>query len=126
MINWTGKRVLVCGGAGMIGSHLSQRLVEMGAQVTVADNLSSGSKRNIEHIKKSVKFKEYDLRSEELAMTVAYGQDAVFQLAADMGGIGYITRVGADIMYNSGLINMNMLKAAVRNDVPLYFYSSSA
>jgi len=124
MLNWEHKKVLVCGGAGMIGSHMSRRLLELGAEVTVADNLSSGSKKNIETL--YIDFEEVDLRDKGVCETLVKGKDAVFQLAADMGGIGYITAIGAQIMHNSAMINLNMLEAARREATPNYFYSSSA
>ncbi len=125
-INWGEKKVLVCGGAGMIGSHLARELAKRGAEVTIADNLSSGSKKNIEDIVNQVEFHAIDLREFPTCLEMARGKDCVFQLAANMGGIGYITAVGADIMRDSALINLNMLEAANRQQVANYFYSSSA
>jgi nucleoside-diphosphate-sugar epimerase len=52
--------------------------------------------------------------------------DYVFNFAADMGGIGYITKVGADVMWNNVMINANMLKASVKNGVRRFFFASSA
>jgi nucleoside-diphosphate-sugar epimerase len=124
--NWAGKRVLVCGGAGMIGSHVARRLLHEGAVVSVADDLSSGSERNIADIRDQVDFHRLDLRDYGACQSVADGKDCIFQFAADMGGIGYITAIGADIMRNSVSINLNMLQAAQQCSVPEYFYSSSA
>jgi nucleoside-diphosphate-sugar epimerase len=126
LINWAGKRVLVAGGAGLIGSHLARTLVNKGSEVSVADNLSSGSLKNIEDIKNRVKFVSADLRKENNCKKLTKDKDYVFQLAANMGGIGYITAVGADIMRDNILINTNMLHAAFENKVGGYFYSSSA
>jgi len=124
--NWKNKRVLVCGGAGLIGSHLARRLLKEGAKVTIVDSLSSGSRQNIRDIISDVDLNAEDLRDSEVCNLFSRGKDYVFQLAADMGGIGYITTIGADIMKNSARINLNMLEAARRNKVPNYFYSSSA
>lgn len=126
MVNWKHQKVLVCGGAGMIGSHLARRLLKEGADVTIVDNLSSGSRKNIEDIKMDVDFVKQDLRNYDNCKLRSRGMDFVFQLAADMGGIGYITAIGAQIVHNSGLINLNMFEAGKNNDVPNYFYSSSA
>ena len=126
VINWAGKRVLVAGGAGLIGSHLARTLVNKGAKVSVADNLSSGSLKNIEDIKNKVKFVSADLRKEDNCKKLTKDKDYVFQLAANMGGIGYITAVGADIMRDNILINTNMLQTALENKIGGYFYSSSA
>ena len=124
--NWKGKKVLVAGGAGMIGAHLARRLVKYGADVTIADNLSSGSAYNIKDIRKDAMFYQVDLRDSLICQRLTQHKDVVFQLAANMGGIGWISTIGADIMRDSGLINTNMLEAARLACVPKYFYSSSA
>jgi len=61
-INWGNKEVLVCGGAGFVGSHLAAELVRLGSKVTVVDNLSSGSEQNIKAIRDDIKFDNKDLR----------------------------------------------------------------
>lgn len=124
VINWRGKKVLIAGGAGMIGSHMALELLNRGATVTIADNLSSGSINNLKPCEDRAEFIECDLRDETTAMKVCRGKDAVFQFAADMGGIGYITAIGADIMVNNTRINVNMLRASA--DVEHYYFSSSA
>jgi len=123
---WYNKRILVAGGAGLIGSHIARTLLNKGAKVTIADNLSSGSTKNIEDIKNKVLFVSVDLRKESECKKLTKGKDYVFQFAANMGGIGYITAIGADIMRDNILINTNMLQAALENKVEGYFYSSSA
>jgi nucleoside-diphosphate-sugar epimerase len=125
-ITWDKKRVLVAGGAGLIGSHLAKTLANKGAKVCVADNLSSGSLKNIEDVKNKVEFVSADLRKEANCVRLTRDMDFVFQVAANMGGIGYITAVGADIMHDNILINVNMLQASFENKVKEYFYSSSA
>ncbi len=125
-INWEKKKVLVAGGAGLIGSHIARTLANKGAVVTVADNLSSGSRKNFEDFKNKIEFVSADLRSEVNCTKFSKGKDYVFQLAANMGGIGYITAVGADIMRDNILINVNMVDASFKNKVKEYFYSSSA
>ncbi len=126
MINWEGKKVLVCGGCGMIGSHMSRELLKRGAEVTIVDNLSSGSEKNIEDIRGDVEFFQRDLRDNKICDIFTMDVDVIFQYAADMGGIGYITAIGAQIMHNSAMINLNMLEAARKHEVPNYFHSSSA
>jgi nucleoside-diphosphate-sugar epimerase len=123
---WQNKKVLVGGGAGLIGSHMARTLLGKGAKVCVADNLSSGSLKNIEDIQDKVDVQVVDLREEDICKKLTKGTDYVFQLAANMGGIGYITSVGADIMRDNILINTNMLQASLENRVKEYFYSSSA
>ena len=110
--NWAGKKALVCGGAGMIGSHVAKRLLRDGADVTVADDLSSGSERNISDVKDQLDFRVLDLRDYDQCQSVTENKDCISQFASDMGGIGYITAIGADIKRNRVSINLNMLQAA--------------
>lgn len=126
MINWKNNKVLVCGGCGMIGSHLARELLKRGANVTIADNLSSGSLHNIKDVQSDLEFCGVDLRDPEFTDKVMRGKDSVFQLAADMGGITYITNVGASLMVNNTHINLNSLMAAHVNNIENYYFSSSA
>lgn len=125
-MNWRDKKVLVGGGAGLIGSHMARTLSGKGARVCIADNLSSGSLKNVQDFKDNVDIQVVDLREESNCMKLTKDIDYVFQFAANMGGIGYITQIGADIMRDSSLININMLHASHLNKVKGYFYSSSA
>jgi nucleoside-diphosphate-sugar epimerase len=121
-----GAKCLVTGGAGLIGSHLVKRLVKEGAAVTVVDNCSSGDERNLEEVLGRIRFIKADLRDKEVAFKITRDQDYVFHLAANMGGIGYITKVGADIIHDNLLMNIYMLEASAMNKVKRFFYSSSA
>jgi len=80
-------KALVTGGAGFIGSHLAQRLVEDGNEVIVVDNLSTGSLRNIEHIgtRPGFEFVEGDIRNAALMESLAGRCEVVFHLAAAVG-----------------------------------------
>lgn len=75
-------RALVTGGAGFIGSHIAQRLVGEGHEVTVLDNLFTGHRRNIEAIGAGVRFVEGDVRSLATVEECAHGCDVVFHQAA--------------------------------------------
>jgi nucleoside-diphosphate-sugar epimerase len=89
---WTGRRVLVTGGASFIGSHLVEQLVARGADVRVIDNLSSGKREHIAALvdDDSVEFQYADLRLPGVADAAVRGVDVVFHLAADHGGRGYV------------------------------------
>jgi len=90
-MNWTGRRVLVTGGASFIGSHLTEALVAKGARVRVADNLSSGLRTNLdESLHSGLEFLELDLLEPEQAERALRDMEIVFHLAADHGGRGYI------------------------------------
>jgi UDP-glucose 4-epimerase len=80
-------RALVTGGAGFIGSHLAERLLKHGEEVTVIDNLSTGSLRNIEAFKNNPKFDfvEGDIRNASLMTTLAEQCDVIYHLAAAVG-----------------------------------------
>jgi len=80
-------RVLVTGGAGFIGSALSERLLRDGAEVSVIDNLSTGSLKNIESFRDNSKFDfvEGDIRNAELMESLVERSEAVFHLAAAVG-----------------------------------------
>jgi GDP-D-mannose 3',5'-epimerase len=118
------KTVLVCGGGGFIGSHLVKRLKREGCWVrsvdlkypeyapTEADDFIIGDLADIATCRTAV-----DRRFDE-----------VYQLAADMGGAGYIFtgEHDANIMHNSAMINLNMLDVCAKRNIKRVFYSSSA
>ncbi len=76
------KRALVTGGAGFIGSHLAEALVADGLDVTILDNLSTGSLDNLRAIKDRVLFCRGDIRDTDVLASAIEGTDAVFHLAA--------------------------------------------
>ena len=76
------KKALVTGGAGFIGSHLVEALVAAECGVTVLDNLSSGSRSNIEPLKDRIRFHQGDIRQKDILEEAAEGCDVIFHLAA--------------------------------------------
>jgi UDP-glucose 4-epimerase len=84
---WTGKNVLITGGAGFIGSHLSQRLLDAGAAVTILDDLSTGREQNVAHLRQQAKFRVVrDSVENELTVSTLMSQcDVCFHLAATVG-----------------------------------------
>src|SRR3981189_843429 len=81
--SWKHKGVLVTGGAGFIGSHLTEALVEAGADVTVLDDLSSGRRENLQHLKDRIRFIEADIRQGREVQAAIRGKEMVFHLAAN-------------------------------------------
>jgi len=112
---------LVTGAGGFIGHHLVKYLVARGYRVVGADLKLPEFEVSDAH-----EFMVCDLRSAEDCMLACAGIDEVYQLAADMGGIGYITSSHADISINNILINAHMLSAARQQRVKRFLFSSSA
>jgi nucleoside-diphosphate-sugar epimerase len=118
------KKVLVCGAGGFIGSHLVSSLKKQGHYVIGAD-LKYPEYSSTE----ADQFYQYDLRDQrQVAMLITEDIDEVYQLAADMGGAGYIFtgENDADIMHNSAQINLNIASEMVKKGVKNVFYTSSA
>jgi GDP-D-mannose 3',5'-epimerase len=115
------KRALVCGAGGFIGSHLVKKLKKEGFWVRGVDiNHPEFSSTSADE------FMTLDLREKANAEKAVLGPlDEVYQLAADMGGMGFIHAAETDIMRNSVLININMTHAAAEAKIPRYFFSSS-
>ncbi len=121
------KRALVCGAGGFIANHLVRRLKAEGYWVRGVD---------IKHPEFSTTgaddFRILDLRELgncEQALRLADSRraqfDEVYQLAADMGGMGFIHSAECEIMRNNALINLNVIDAAARKGIKRYFFSSS-
>ncbi len=116
------KRVLVTGAGGFIGHHLVKRLKSEGYWVRGVD-----IKYPEFEVSGSDEFQTLDLRkAENCLLATRGGIDEVYNLAADMGGIGYITAYLADISCNNILINAHMLEASRQNGVQRFLFSSSA
>jgi nucleoside-diphosphate-sugar epimerase len=119
------KTALVCGAGGFIGGHLVKKLKREGYWVRGAD-----IKEHEFAPSAADEFLVLDLRAEpncNAALALAGGGkfDEVYQLAADMGGMGFIHSAECEILHNSTLINIHMTQAAADRAVPRYFYSSS-
>ena len=76
------SKALVTGGAGFIGSHIVEALIDQGCAVTVLDNLSTGSESNLAGVRGKINFIEGDIRDRQVLNEAAEGCDAIFHLAA--------------------------------------------
>ncbi|GFY85020.1 GDP-D-mannose 3',5'-epimerase [Actinidia rufa] len=116
-------RISITGAGGFIASHIARRLKGEGHYIIASD-----WKKN-EHMTEDMFCHEFhlvDLRVMDNCLKVTTGVDHVFNLAADMGGMGFIQSNHSVIMYNNTMISFNMLEAARVNGVKRFFYASSA
>lgn len=120
------KKVIVLGGGGFIGGHLGKRLKNEGCYVRIADIKNH---EYFDHQEICHEFILADLRDPKaVELVIGEGYDVVYQLAADMGGAGYIFTGDndANVMHNSALINLNVVHECVKKNIKKVFYSSSA
>jgi len=124
---WASKSVLVTGGASFIGSHLVDKLVELGAQVTVVDNFSSGRIENLQQSIEKIRIVKMDLEWSRLdeIVRVFEGHEIVFHLAATHGGRGYIHKHPADVCSNFA-IDHHVLEVSLKAGVERVVFASSA
>jgi len=114
-------RIAVTGAGGFIGHHLTTYLKRQGYWVRGVD-LKCPEFRPTD----ADEFLLLDLRSWESCVQATQGMDEVYALAADMGGMGFISSHHAQILYNNALIDFHTLEAARTNGVKRYLYTSSA
>ena len=118
------KKALVCGAGGFIGGHLVKKLVQEGYWIRGVD-----IKEHEFAPTQADEFLLLNLREPEncrAALDLGAGTfDEVYQLAADMGGMGFIHFAECDVLHNNALINLHMTHNAAEMGVPRYFFSSS-
>jgi GDP-D-mannose 3', 5'-epimerase len=118
-----GKRILVCGAGGFVGGHLVRSLMSSGAAAVRAVDIKPKSEWH--QVFPEAENLVIDLKDKQNCFTATKGNTVVFQLAADMGGMGFIESNKALCMLNV-LVNTHMLLAARDCGVERFFYSSSA
>jgi UDP-glucuronate decarboxylase len=114
-------RVLVTGGAGFLGSHLSERLLSAGHEVLVADNFYTGSRRNIEHLLDN---KNFELMRHDVTIPLFVEVDFIMNLACPASPIHY-QKHPVQTIKTSVLGAINMLGLAKRLSIPIFQASTS-
>jgi nucleoside-diphosphate-sugar epimerase len=123
---WNSKKVLVAGGAGFIGSYLVELLVEEGAKVTVADNLSRGCLENLAGVMERIVFQNVDLRYLDRCQEVCSDQEVVLNLAAPAFGVEYSMSHHGEMLTDVIRIGFNLLEAARRQNIRRFLVVSSS
>ncbi|MGQ9514438.1 MAG: SDR family oxidoreductase [Thermoproteota archaeon] len=118
------SEILVTGGAGFIGSHLVERLIENGYSVTVFDDLSTGSMHNLKELNNRFKFLRGDVRDAKLVKKAVEGKDAVFHMAAIVS-IELSVKEPSSVEEINVLGTLNLLKASAESGVGRFIYPSS-
>ncbi len=122
---YQGKKVLVTGGCGFIGSHLAEKLVALGAQVTIMDDLSTGFAKNIETIKDRVTFLRASIVDQAACEQAVAGNQLIFHLAACTSVPGSVAdpvtchKINVDGMFN-------LLNAARNHNIERFIFSSTS
>ncbi|HSX16784.1 MAG TPA: SDR family NAD(P)-dependent oxidoreductase [Patescibacteria group bacterium] len=120
-----GKKVLVTGGAGFIGSHTVERLLKEGATVTVLDNFRTGLRENVKAFQNDVNFVEGSILEANDLAKATKGQDLIMHLAAQLEITRALDDPVEDLITNT-VGTLNVFKAAVANGIPKVVMASSA
>ncbi len=123
---WRDKKVLVTGGAGFIGSHLTERLVQEGAKVKVADSLENSTLDNLKSCLNKIEFLKLDLKDMKACCGAIRNADIVMHLAAKVGGVGFNAKHQGTMFTANVLLNTNVMEAARLEGVKKYLCISSA
>ena len=123
---WRGKRVLVGGGCGFLGSYMVPQLVAAGAVITVVDNLDNGYIENLKPVANEVEFIEADLRDPQVCDQVTRNKDVVLNLAAKAYGMEYSRSHNGEMLVYNLLCTLTLLEAARKNGVGRYLIVSSS
>lgn len=123
---WTNKHVLITGGTGFIGSHVVEKLVKLGARVSVLDRMRDGKIKNIDYLKDKVRFIKGNCADPGDALKACHKQEVVMNLAAHVGGIEYNMAHQGTMFHDNLLIVTTMIEAARLARVERFLVVSSA
>jgi len=114
-------RILITGGSGFIGSHLSEKLLNQGHEIVVADNFFTGLKKNIEHLRDS---RNFEIIRHDITVPLSVEVDAIYHLACPASPVHY-QRFPVQTIKTSVLGSINMLELARRLEIPILLSSTS-
>ncbi len=123
---WNGKSVLVTGGLGFIGSHLTSKLVESGSRVTILDNVSNPSFSREDQIQKDIELIRGECKDPMTAKRACKGKQVVMNLAAKVAGVAYNQTHKGSMLSENLLIQATMMEAAQKAGVTRFLAVSSA
>jgi UDP-glucose 4-epimerase len=123
---WKDKKVVLLGGASLIGTHLANKLMKSAGSLKMVDDLSAGKKSNIQHlIDAGMEFSRQDLRLYNKALESVWHADVVFHLAAQHGGRGYVASHDVEL-YDNLSLDTTIFRACSEGHVGKVVFSSSA
>ena len=117
-------KYLITGGAGFIGSHLAEKLIDRGDEVVIFDNLSTGDIKNLSGIKEKIKFVQGNILDQNLVNNLVAESDFVVNLAASLGVFNIVNKPLESLMTNlkgSGIV----IEAADKYKKPILIASTS-
>jgi len=117
-------RVFITGGAGFIGSHLCDAFVSRGDEVTILDNISTGSKKNVAHLNRIIKIIEGDIKDKQLVESLVSNSDLVLHMAAAVG-VKTILDNPIESMSTNFVGSETVLNACARFDKKIVIASTS-
>jgi len=121
-------KIVVTGGAGFIGSNLVRKLLDMGHDVVIIDDLSRGTQLNLQDLDVKTEIKRADLRDSKLALKSIKGAEVVFHLAARVGSINYLHGSKwneLEALQSNLVIDANVFRSCLENGVKKLVYASS-
>jgi nucleoside-diphosphate-sugar epimerase len=125
-VKFSGQKIVVTGGAGLIGSFLVERLAAAGARVIVADDFSKGCREYLANVLDSIEIREGDLETLPAMKRALAGADIVFHLASRAYGIGYSTGRHLAILQHNERITNNLIEVLGRSPVGWLLVTSSS
>jgi GDP-L-fucose synthase len=123
---WTGRRILVTGGSGFVGSHLVERLTEEGARLRVIGRSAKRYQGMLGPVAARTEFMEGDLGDPAVGNAACRDQEMVFHLAAHVGGVGYNSAHPGTLLYENARVGLNVLDAAAKLGLERALLTSSA